>query len=83
MRSSGEALERCGLSPEELEAQEATELPERTALSLVNANLAMPVNAALGLNVLSDNATAAAAAVQQTPIAQGMSGASPYTLSKL
>ena len=82
MQSTMHVPEQRELSPEELEAQEATELPERTALSLVNANLALPVNAALGLNVLSDNATAAAAAVQQTPITQGMMG-QPTALPQL
>ena len=77
MQTTRHALERYELSPEELEAQEAIELPERTALSLVNANLAMPVNVALATNILSDNAAAVAGAVQQAPIGQGMMGQSP------
>jgi hypothetical protein len=32
----------------------------------------VPVNAAIAANVLSDNATAAAGALQQTPIDQGI-----------
>ena len=83
MQSNRQALDQGELSLKELEAQEAIELPERTALSLVNANLAMPVNAALGLNVLSDNAAAVAAAAQQTPIGQGMAGQNPIALPKL
>jgi hypothetical protein len=59
------------LTPEELEAQEGAELPDREAMSLVNANIAIPVNAAVAANVLSDGATAYANAVQQTPIDQG------------
>jgi len=59
------------LTPEELEGQEAAELPDREAMSLVNANLAIPVNAAVAANVLSDGATAYGNAVQQTPIGQG------------
>jgi hypothetical protein len=59
------------LTPEELEQQEGAELPDREAMSLVNANLAIPVNAAVAANVLSDGATAYADAVQQTPIDQG------------
>jgi hypothetical protein len=59
------------LTPEELEQQEGAELPDREAMSLVNANLAIPVNAAVAANVLSDGATAFANAVQQTPIEQG------------
>lgn len=45
-------------------------LPERAAMSLINANLAIPVNAAVAANVLSDNATAYADAAQTTPISQ-------------
>jgi hypothetical protein len=59
------------LTPEELEEQEAAELPDREAMSLVNANLAIPVNAAVAANVLSDGATAYGNAAQQTPINQG------------
>jgi hypothetical protein len=40
-------------------------------MSLINANIAIPVNAAVAANVLSDGATAYANAVQQTPIDQG------------
>jgi hypothetical protein len=60
------------LSPEELAAQEAEELPDREAMSLVNANVAAPVNLAAALNVLSDGSTANAEAVQQAPINQGI-----------
>jgi hypothetical protein len=58
------------LSPEELAAQDAAELPDREAMSLVNANVAAPVNLAAALNVLSDGSTANAEAVQQAPISQ-------------
>jgi len=61
-----------GLSPEELEAQEAAELPDREAMSLVNANLAAPVNLAAALNVLSDDSTAIAVAQQNAPIDQSI-----------
>jgi hypothetical protein len=61
-----------GLMLEELEAQVLEPLPERAAMSLVNANVAAPINAALGLNVLSDNAVAYANAVQTAPIVQGI-----------
>ena len=83
MQSNKQALEQRELSPEELEAQEAVELPERTALSLVNANLAMPINVALAANILSDNAAAVAGAVQQAPIGQGMMGQNPAALPTL
>jgi hypothetical protein len=52
--------------------ESAVDLPDRAALSLVNANLALPINVALAANVLSDNAVAAAQAQQTTPINQGM-----------
>ncbi len=61
-----------GLGITELESQEITELPEREALSLVNANIAAPINAALALNVLSDNSVAYANAQQVAPIVQGI-----------
>src|ERR687888_1257950 len=65
------------VSPEDLDAQQVAELPGRAALSLVNANLAAPINAALALNVLSDNSVAAAGALQHAPIGQGMMGSLP------
>jgi hypothetical protein len=61
-----------GLSEDELAQQEASDLPERENMSLVNANVAAPVNLAAALNVLSDNSTAEAAAVQNAPINQGI-----------
>ncbi|HEX3606134.1 MAG TPA: hypothetical protein VH134_09445 [Candidatus Dormibacteraeota bacterium] len=58
------------LSDAELKAQGGEELPDREAMSLINANLALPVNAAVAANVLSDNAIAGAEANQTTPIDQ-------------
>jgi len=58
------------LTPEELEAQEAAELPDREAMSLINANVAAPINAAVAANVLSDNSTAIAEAIQEAQIDQ-------------
>ena len=58
------------LTRDELNQLAGEELPERAAMSLVNANLAIPINVALAANVLSDNATAYADAVQTTPIDQ-------------
>jgi len=49
-----------------------TELPDREAMSLVNANLAAPINLAAALNVLSDNSVAVANAQQVAPIQQGI-----------
>jgi len=59
-----------GLSPEELEQEEGAELPDREAMSLVNANLAAPINAAVALNVLSDSSVAYANAEQTGDITQ-------------
>jgi hypothetical protein len=51
---------------------EVSELPNREAMSLVNANLAAPINLALALNVLSDDSVAIANAQQYAPINQGI-----------
>jgi hypothetical protein len=59
------------LSKEELEGQKPEQLPDREQMSLVNANLALPINAAIAANVLSDGSVAYADATQQTPIDQG------------
>jgi hypothetical protein len=58
------------LTREELEELTGEPLPERAAMSLVNANIAIPVNAALAANVLSDHAIAYADATQDAPIDQ-------------
>ncbi len=58
------------LSREKLNELAGEELPERAAMSLLNANVAAPVNAALSLNVLSDNSTAVANATQNATIDQ-------------
>ena len=55
---------------EELDELAGEELPERAAMSLVNANIAIPINAAVAANVLSDGSTAWADATQQNPIDQ-------------
>lgn len=59
-----------GLSTEELAQHEGEQLPEREEMSLVNANLAAPVNAAVALNVASDDSIAYANAVQDVDIDQ-------------
>ena len=59
------------LSREEITELAGEELPERAAMSLINANIAIPVNAAVAANVLSDGAIAYADAAQNTPIDQG------------
>jgi hypothetical protein len=57
--------------------QSGAELPDREAMSLVNANLALPINAAVAANVLSDGAIAYANAEQTTPIDQSTGGTLP------
>jgi hypothetical protein len=64
-------MEYKTLTREEIEAIAGEPLPERAAMSLVNANLALPINAAVAANVLSDNAIAAAEAQQTSDITQG------------
>lgn len=59
------------LTREELDQLAGEALPERAAMSLVNANIAIPINVALAANVLSDNAVAYADAAQQAVIDQG------------
>ena len=59
-----------GLTNEEIEAQGGEELPDREAMSLINANVAAPVNAAVAANVLSDDAVAYADAAQDSDIDQ-------------
>ena len=68
-----------GLSATELETHAVETLPDRAVMSLVNANLALPINAAIAANVLSDGAIAAAAAQQQTPITQGLMTTNPLS----
>jgi hypothetical protein len=58
------------LTREELNEIAGEELPERAAMSLINANVAAPINLALAANVLSDHSTAYANAVQDAPIDQ-------------
>lgn len=58
------------LSREELDQLGGEELPERAAMSLVNANVAIPINAAVAANVLSDDATAYADATQDADLDQ-------------
>ena len=58
------------LTVELLESQGVVALPERQALSLVNANIAAPINAAVALNVLSDGSVAYANAEQTADIIQ-------------
>jgi hypothetical protein len=58
------------LTKDELEQLAGEPLPERAAMSLVNANVAIPINLAAAVNVLSDDATAYANAAQTGDIGQ-------------
>ena len=58
------------LTEEELEAQSGEQLPDREAMSLVDADVAIPINAAVAANVLSDDAIAYANAEQEAGIDQ-------------
>ena len=58
------------LTREELDAMAGEPLPERAAMSLINANVAAPINAAVALNVASDNSVAYANAEQTGDITQ-------------
>jgi hypothetical protein len=58
------------LTHEELNAIAGEELPERAAMSLINANVAAPINAAVAANVLSDSSLAYANAEQTGNITQ-------------
>jgi hypothetical protein len=59
------------LTREELNELAGDELPDRAAMSLINANIAIPINAAVAANVLSDGAIAYANAAQTGNIDQG------------
>ena len=58
------------LTKEELDQIAGEPLPERQAMSLIDANVAIPVNLALAANVLSDDAVAYADAAQDAAIDQ-------------
>lgn len=61
---------RPEMTDQEIEQQSGEELPDREAMSLINANVAAPVNAAVALNALSDHSTAIANAEQTNQITQ-------------
>jgi len=69
---SGEVLDSRKISRQEMEAHQVSELPDREAMSLVNANVAAPINLAAALNVLSDSSSATAVSQQVAPITQGI-----------
>jgi len=59
---------RTDLTADEVDAQHGEKLPEREAMSLVDANAAAPINAAAALNVLNDDSTAVSDAEQTSEI---------------
>jgi hypothetical protein len=71
--SEGESPER-ELSHEELERLRGEELPDRTAMSLLNLNVAIPIDAAIAANVLSDESLAVADAEQDVEADQETGG---------
>jgi hypothetical protein len=58
------------ISQDELQHQSGQELPDREAMSLINLNVAAPINAAVAANVLSDGSIAYANAQQLNDITQ-------------
>ncbi len=58
------------LTDEEIEQENGEELPDREAMSLLNLNVAAPVNAAVAANILSDSSVAYANAEQTAIINQ-------------
>ena len=58
------------ITQQELDEEEVQELPDREAMSLVDANVAVPVNAAVAANVLTEDSTANAEANQDNDIDQ-------------
>lgn len=66
----GESQEYRRVSREELEELAGEELSDRAALSLIDANLAVPVNAPISANVLSDGSIADDDAPQDAPVDQ-------------
>ncbi len=66
----GEKQDYRQLSREELDALAGEALPDRAAMSLINANVAAPINAAVALNVASDGSIAYANAEQNVDIDQ-------------
>ena len=72
MADQDKKTQDTGLTEEDLQGQDVSELPDREAMSLLNLNLAAPVNAAVAANVLSDNSVAYANAEQTADIDQSM-----------
>ena len=65
-----ETKDQTGLTDEEIEQEGGEQLPDREAMSLINMNVAAPINAAVAANVLSDDSIAYANAEQSATIIQ-------------
>lgn len=59
-----------GLSAAEVEALEVEQLPDREQMSLINANVAAPIDAAVAANALTDHSGATATNGPDAPITQ-------------
>ena len=70
MAKKKESVEYKKLTRDELDKIAGEPLPERAAMSLINANIAAPINLALAANVLSDGSIAYASAEQNVDITQ-------------
>jgi hypothetical protein len=70
MSSDEKQVDRGALTEQELRSEKGEELPDREEMSLIDANVAAPVNAAVALNALSDGSTAIANAEQNVDIEQ-------------
>lgn len=62
--------DQIDLTDEEIQQETGEQLPDREAMSLLNLNIAAPVNAAVAANVLSDGSVAYANAEQVAEITQ-------------
>ena len=78
--SEEKKVQKSEVSVEELEAEAGEMLPERQEMSLIDANVAAPVNAAVAANVLSDDSTAIAYAQQDVDIDQSIEDTSTTTV---
>ena len=54
--------DEAGLSPDEVAEQRGEALPDREAMSLIDANIAIPIDATVAADVLSDESIAPAEA---------------------
>jgi len=70
---SDQPVEYRKLTREELDELAGEPLSDRAAMSLINMNVAAPVNAAIAANILSDNSVAYANAQQDVNITQSTS----------